>query len=483
MIVGAGAAGCVLAARLSEDPARRVILLEAGPDYPPPDALPEDLDSGWGPTFSHDWGYESEPDRSGARRPVTRARLVGGCSATNATFALRGSPADYEDWGEGWRWDDVLPCFCKLESDFDFAAEPWHGDSGPLPIRRYPREELTDWQAAGLQALEERGHPFVPDHNQPGAIGAGQLPVNTINGRRISVATAYLAQARSRPNLEIRPNALVDRVVIQGERAIGVEVDGELIEAGCVVLSAGAIGSPALLMRSGIGDPEQLSAAGIPAAVQLPGVGANLIDHPLCLLEVPVRAPERPGPRYQIVATWSSTTKPAGQPYDMQHVISGPRHALAESETGWLAAISAPLMKPRSRGSVRLRSSDPTTPPVIELGFLNDPADQPRLAEGIERCNALLATDALAPLLTGTPPELQDPNQVALSASTYFHPVGTCRLGNDPSHGAVVDPRCRVHGVEKLRVADASVMPDIPAANTHLPAIMIAERVSQWLTS
>lgn len=161
VIVGAGAAGCVLAARLSKDPSRRVLLLEAGPDYPRQQELPEDLICGWGPTFTHDWGFEAEPDPSGWRRAAARARVVGGCSATNATFALRGSPAEYVAWGEDWGWDAVLPYFRRLETDLDFGADAWHGDHGPIPVRRYPPHELTGWQAGGLAALLDRGHPYI----------------------------------------------------------------------------------------------------------------------------------------------------------------------------------------------------------------------------------------------------------------------------------------------------------------------------------
>lgn len=489
VIVGAGAAGCVLAARLSEDPARRVLLLEAGPDYPEPDLLPEDLASGWAPAFSHDWGFTAEPNAGGTRLALTRARVVGGCSQTNATLALRGSPADYDAWGNGWSWEEVLPYFRRLESDLDFGDQAWHGHDGPLPIRRYGPEELTPWQAAGLDVLLVRRHARVADHNRPGATGAGPVPVNTIDGRRISVASAYLASARSRPNLELRPDTMASRIVMRGERAVGVEVDGSVVDADTVVLCAGAFGSPTMLLRSGIGDPAQLREHGIHPVIELAGVGENLADHPLWFVEVPLAPPAAAGPRHQVIATWRSSIADGPSPYDMQHLIGGPREVDADGRTGCVGSIAAGLMKPRSLGHVRLRSADPADAPIIDPAFLAHPDDVARFVEGIRRCREFLATDPIARQTDGPAldpaVEVTEGEELAAvartHAGTYFHPVGTCRLGDDPGDGAVVDARCRVHGAEHLWVVDASVMPEIPAANTHLPTIMIAERAADWL--
>src|SRR6185437_4989433 len=253
VVVGAGAAGCVLAARLSEDPARRVVLIEAGPDYPTLDQLPEDLRDGWRSAGSHDWALRDEA--TGAA--VARARVVGGCSATNGTIALRGTVRDFDGWAArgnpGWSYAEVLPAFRKLEDDHDFV-DRWHGQGGPLPIRRYRAKELTTVNAAAYEAAAQVGFPEVADHNRPGTTGLGHAPVNAFGGVRMSVAMTYLAQARGRPNLVLLADALVDRVLIHDQRAVGVLLaDGRIVRADRVVLAAGTYGSPAILLRSGVG--------------------------------------------------------------------------------------------------------------------------------------------------------------------------------------------------------------------------------------
>ncbi len=242
VVVGGGAAGCVVAARLSEDPDCRVVLLEAGPDLRK--STPDEVRVGWQPTRTFDWGYTSEPDELGVARPLPRGRLLGGCSSTNATFALRGSPADYDAWAgrgnAGWSFDDVLPTFRKLERDLDFGDRPWHGSSGPVPIRRYGPDELTDVATAGLAAFEDVGITHVEDHNAPGAVGAGLVPVNCLDGIRMSTALTYLPRPGERPNLDVRCEAEVLDLVIQGSRATGVRLgSGEVVHAGCVVALRG----------------------------------------------------------------------------------------------------------------------------------------------------------------------------------------------------------------------------------------------------
>jgi choline dehydrogenase len=480
VVVGGGAAGCVVARRLA-DRGRSVLLLEAGPDIRrTPGAA---LTDGWTiDREAFDWGYRSEGD-GGESRPVWRKRALGGTSWLTR-FTPRGAPADFDGWAArgnpGWAWEDVVEYFRRLETDVDYGHEPWHGDGGPIPSNRYLDVPLTDAAEVAATAAVRAGFAPVDDHNAPGAVGVGRMPMSSIDGRRVTTLDAYLPVGGMPSSLTIRCDALVDSVVIDGGRASGVRLaDGTVARADRVVLCAGVYASPLVLLRSGIGAPEALQAFDRPVVADLPGVGANLADHPACYVECGSLASERSEPALHVMATFRSSTQPSADTPDVMLWMADPAEA-GGAETS--VDIDVVLLRPTTRGRVRLRSLDPAAPPVVQLPPADREEDLRRLEEGYRRAVAIANDAAVRRICAGSPVAELTPIEfrgfVAVEGYSVPHTVGTCAMGPRPEDGAVVDATLAVHGVAGLSVVDASVIPDAVSGFTHLPTIMIAEAFS-----
>ncbi|MEM7535514.1 MAG: GMC family oxidoreductase N-terminal domain-containing protein [Chloroflexota bacterium] len=507
IVVGAGSAGALLAARLTENPDRQVLLLEAGPDYPAFDTLPADVKYGFGTqsgiiATSHDWGYQSQPTTVSPTDVVPRGKITGGSSAVNAQIWLRGVPQDYDLWAANgndlWGYADVLPYFCKPEQDLDYLNQPEiHGVTGPIKVRRYDRAEWRLDQVAMYESCLAAGFVDCVDFNGSAGdtahhAGVGPFPLNNVDGIRYSTALAYLTpQVRARPNLTIQANTTVHRVRFEGHKAVGLDTDTngvqQTLHADEIILSAGAVESPKILMLSGVGPAQHLQEHGLPVVCDIAGVGQNLSDHPT----VPIFY--EPDPEFIIPADshWHQVCMrytATDSPYDTDMITY-----LGSNPVDQTIFIRPTINFALSMGELTLASTDPHMQPNLNYRYYDHPFDLQRMRESVRLWMELVKHESFEGVLsTRINPKDEDlasdealDRWIMQTGTTGHHTSTTCKMA--PATGpqadplAVVDQQGRVYGVDGLRVVDASIMPHCVRANINATTIMMAERIADWI--